>query len=92
MAQRKLWSGVIIAVLAVPSASGQTAPPPPSRPAQPSVLQPGQSAGVKTAQQGVSPVLALVGTGAIIALVVVTTTGSGNAGQANSQSVPTTAP
>lgn len=91
MAQRKLWSGVIIAVLATPSALGQTTPPP-SRPAQPPVLQPGQSAGVKTAQQGVSPVLALVGTGAIIALVVVTTTGSGSAGQPNSQSVPTTAP
>lgn len=78
----------MIAVLTASSASGQS---PPRQPSQ--RLPPGQSAGVKTAQQGIAPSLALVGASAIIALVVVTTAGSGGKGsQPNSQSVPATVP
>jgi hypothetical protein len=86
------WSGAMIAVLAVSSALAQTASPPP-RPAPHPPLQPGPSAGVQAAQQVIRPGLALIGAGAIIALVVVTTAGNGSkASQPGSQSVPATAP
>jgi hypothetical protein len=87
----RLWSGVMIAVLTAASARAETPTP---RPRQPPPLQAGRSAGVKTAQQGSRPTLALVGAGAIIALVVMTTAGSGSSGasQPNSQSVPGTVP
>ena len=64
-----------------------------AQPAQPGPLKPGKSAGVEIAQQTHAG-LALVGAGAIIAIVAVTTTaGSGGAGnQPNSQSVPATTP
>ena len=56
-------------------------------------LKPGPSAGVQAAQQVIRPGLALIGAGAIIALVVVTTAGNGGKGsQPGSQSVPATAP
>ncbi len=57
------------------------------------VLKPGPSAGVRAAQRPVRPALALVGASAVIALVAVTTAGSGKSGsQPNNQSVPATSP
>jgi hypothetical protein len=83
--------GVIIAVLAASSVGAQTARTP-SQPAAHPPLKPGPSAGVGTAQQAIRPGLALIGAGAIIALVVVTTASSGGGAQPNSQSVPGTVP
>lgn len=80
----------MIAVLAISSAAAQTASPPPVHHPP---LKPGPSAGVQAAQQVIHPGLALIGAGAIIALVVVTTAGNGGKGsQPGSQSVPATAP
>jgi hypothetical protein len=91
----RLFGGMIIAVLAASSAGAQTARTP-SRPVAHPPLKPGPSAGVGTAQQAIRPGLALIGAGAIIALVVVTTASSGGGGsggaQPNSQSVPGTVP
>jgi hypothetical protein len=87
--------GVVIAMLAASSAGAQTMRTP-SQPAVHPPLKPGPSAGVGTAQQAIRPGLALIGAGAIIALVVVTTASSGGGGsggaQPNSQSVPGTVP
>lgn len=57
-------------------------------------LKPGPSAGIRPAQQSMRPALALVGAGAVIALVAVTaaSNGGGGGGQANNQSVPATVP
>ena len=61
-----------------------------ARAAQQGPLKPGKSAGVQAAQQTRAS-LALVGAGAIIAIVALTTTASGGANnQPNMQSVPTT--
>ena len=86
----RLWSGVALAALTVISAAGQT----PARKPQHQALQPGPSAGVQAAQQGIHSGLALVGASAIIALVVVATANNGgnNNNQPNSQSVPSTVP
>ena len=65
-----------------------------ARPVHPP-LKPGQSAGVRVAQQAHTG-LALIGTGAIVAIVIVAATsssGGGNNGQLSLQSAPaTTAP
>lgn len=88
----RFWSGGAIALLAVSSAMGQT-PLPSPQPAQHQALKPGRSAGVKNAQEGIHPSVALVGASAIIALVVVTTANSsGNNSLPNDQSVPATTP
>jgi len=86
----RLWSGVALAALTVSSAAGQTT----ARKPQHQVLKPGPSAGVHAAQQGIRSGLALVGAGAVIALVVVATASNGgnNNSQPNSQSVPATVP
>jgi len=87
----RLWSGVLIAVLA---ASPLGAEPGARKPDPHPVLKPGPSAGVRPAQQTMlRPALALVGAGAVLALVAVTTAGNGGKGaQPNNQSVPATVP
>ena len=76
--------------VAAPAQDPHPAPPPPP-------LKPGRSAGVHAAQQSRTG-LALIGTGAIIAVVIVAATasngGSGSSNQVNPQSnsVSTTAP
>ena len=86
----RIWSGVLIAVLA---ASPLGAEPAARKPAPHPVLKPGPSAGVRAAQQTMRPALALVGAGAVLALVAVTTAGNGGkGGQPNTQSVPATVP
>lgn len=87
----RLWSGVLIATLA---ASPLGAEPDGRKPDPHPVLKPGPSAGVRTAQQArLRPALALVGAGAVLALVAVTTAGnSGKDAQPNNQSVPATVP
>lgn len=64
-----------------------------AQPAHQGPLKPGKSAGVQTAQQ-TRVGLALIGAGAIIAIVAVTTTASaaGSNNQPNAQSVPVTTP
>jgi hypothetical protein len=73
--------------------AAEPAPLPPAGPSppKPGPLQPGRSAGVHGAQQARTG-LALVGAGAIIAVVVVAagTSGSSASPQSNSQSVTTT--
>jgi hypothetical protein len=85
-----LTRGCLLAVLTASAATGQT----PSQPARPEPLKPGRSAGVKAAQAGMPNIgLALVGASAVIAVVVVTTSGGkGGTSQPNSQSVVGTAP
>ena len=87
----RLWSGVLIATLA---ASPLGAEPGARKPDPHPALKPGPSAGVRAAQQTRRPVLALVGAGAVLALVAVTTAGNGgkNNSQPNLQSVPATVP
>jgi hypothetical protein len=86
----RLWSGVLIAVLA---ASPLGAEPGARKPDPHPVLKPGPSAGVRAAQQTMRPALALVGASAVLALVAVTTAGNGGkGGQQNNQSVPATVP
>jgi len=82
---------VLIAVLA---ASPLGAEPGARQPEPHPVLRPGPSAGVRAAQQATRPALALVGAGAVIALVIVTTAGNGGkAGNPpNMQSAPATVP
>ncbi len=85
------FSAVMAAVLfCMPPAVAADAP---DHPAQPGPLKPGKSAGVQIAQQ-TRAALALVGTGAIIAIVVTTASGGNdNANnQPNMQSATTTAP
>jgi hypothetical protein len=88
---RYLWSGVAIAMLAASPLGAETGA---RKPAPHPVLKPGPSAGVRAAQQTMRPALALVGAGAVIALVAMTTAGGGgkNGNQPNNQSVPTTVP
>ncbi|HEX4027952.1 MAG TPA: hypothetical protein VHX18_10050 [Rhizomicrobium sp.] len=78
-------------LLALPGAALAQDP----HPAPPAPLKPGRSAGIHAAQQARAG-LALVGTGAIIAVVIVaaTASNSGGNGQVNPQSnsVSTTAP
>jgi hypothetical protein len=63
-----------------------------TQPAQQGPLKPGKSAGVQAAQQ-IHAGLALIGAGAIIAIVAVTTTaGNGGNNLPNTQSVPVTTP
>ncbi|HKQ10407.1 MAG TPA: hypothetical protein VJS85_04395 [Rhizomicrobium sp.] len=57
-----------------------------TRPPEPGPLKPGRTAGVKVAQQARTG-LALIGTGAIIAVVVVA---AGSSGQSNMQIAPAT--
>ena len=88
----RLATGILLAAMVASAATGQTVQP---RPSRPEPLKPGRSAGVKAAQAGIPNIgLALVGTSAVIALVVVTTSGGGkgDTSQPNSQSVPGTAP
>lgn len=86
----RLWSGVLIAMLVAPPLG---ADPVARRPEPHPVLKPGPSAGVRTAQQTMRPALALVGAGAVLALVAVTTAGNGGKNnQPNNQSVPATVP
>jgi hypothetical protein len=68
----------------------QAAPAQDARPVPPPPLKPGQSAGVQTAQQTHTG-LALIGTGAMIAVVVVAATAS-NSGSSNNQVNPQFAP
>ena len=88
------FSAVIIAASLLwvwPAAAQDQHPAPPSPP-----LKPGRSAGVHVAQQARTGV-ALIGTGAIIAVVIVATTASSNGSGSNNQVNPqfttvTTAP
>jgi hypothetical protein len=89
----RLTTGLLLAAVTASAAMGQTSPQ--QRPRSPEPLKPGRSAGVKTAQAGIPNIgLALVGASAVIALVVVTTSGGGktDTSQPNSQSVVGTAP
>jgi hypothetical protein len=89
----RLTTGLLLAAVTASAAMGQTSSQP--RPPRPEPLKPGRSAGVKTAQAGLPHIgVALVGASAVIALVVVTTSGGGKAdnSQPNSQSVVGTAP
>jgi hypothetical protein len=63
----------------------------PTHAAQPGPLKPGKSAGVTVAQQTRSTWV-LVGAGAIIAIVAVTSTASNGSSQPNMQSVTVTTP
>jgi hypothetical protein len=89
------FSAVMIAVLllcaAPPAMAAEAAGS--ARTAQQSPLKPGKSAGVQAAQQ-IHAGLALVGAGAIIAIVALTSTASSGGGnnQPNMQSVQTTTP
>lgn len=87
----RLRSGVLIAMLMAPPAGAE---PGARKPDPHPVLKPGPSAGVRGAQQTMRPALALVGAGAVLALVAVTSASNGgkNGNQPNSQSVPATAP
>jgi hypothetical protein len=80
-------------VLALPAAAPAQDPHPAPPPPQP--LKPGQSAGIQAAQQTHTG-LALIGSGAVIALVLVAATASNNGGSngaVNPQFAPaTTAP
>jgi hypothetical protein len=69
------------------SAVAQSGPAPPTP--QPA-LKPGQSAGIRSAQQEGHTGLALVGAGAILALVLAATAPEANNNQANSQSLSVT--
>jgi len=62
-----------------------------AQPVQQGPLRPGKSAGVQAAQQTRAG-LALIGAGAIIAIVAVTTTGNSSNNQPNAQSAPVTTP
>ena len=90
------FSAALLAVWATlsPAALGDGASGPLPAPApKPGPLKPGKSAGVRAAQQEqVHTGLALVGAGAIIAVIAVTASSNGGNGSAqpNSQSVPAT--
>jgi hypothetical protein len=79
--------------MAAEAAGPTTRPAPHAGPLKPGPLSPGKSAGVRRAQQ-VRAGFALIGAGAIIAVVVVAAgSGGGNApGQPNMQTAPTTTP
>jgi hypothetical protein len=89
-----LWALPVAAV-----AAGDAPPPPRSGPLQPGLaksaplkpgpLKPGKSAGVRAAQMP-STGVALVGAGAIIAIIAVTASSGSSNAQPNAQSVPTT--
>ena len=89
------FSGVLTALLLLswqsPTVAADSAGG--GQPAQPGPLKPGKSAGVQTAQQTRAG-LALIGAGAIIAIVAITTTASagGSNNQPNAQSMPVTTP
>lgn len=100
---RKIAAWMVLAVLwALPVAevAAGDAPPPPkpgplqpglakSAPLKPGPLNPGTSAGVHAAQMPRTGV-ALVGAGAIIAIIAVTASSGSSNAQPNAQSVPTT--
>ena len=76
-------------VLALPVAAPAQDPHPAPPPPQP--LKPGQSAGIRAAQQTHTG-LALIGSGAVIAVVLVATTASSNGGGSNGAATPQFAP
>jgi hypothetical protein len=87
---RFLTRMAVTATVGILVATTAGADPLPADP-KPGPLKPGKSAGVQAAQQARTG-LALVGAGAIIAVVIVVASTGGNhgGGQANSQSVPST--
>lgn len=91
----RFWAALSAAglVLALPAAAPAQDPHPASPPPQP--LKPGQTAGIHAAQQTHTG-LALIGSGAVIAVVLVAATASNNGssnGAVNPQFAPaTTAP
>ena len=102
----RFWIAVVagLALMTAPAMAAETAGPRAAHtgplkpgplspgPLSPGPLSPGKSAGVRGAQQ-VRAGFALIGAGAIIAVVVVAAGSGGNgAGQPNMQSVPTTTP
>ena len=98
----RFWIAVVagLALMTAPAMAAETAGPRAAHtgplkpgPLSPGPLSPGKSAGVRGAQQ-VRAGFALIGAGAIIAVVVVAAGSSGGngAGQPNLQTAPTTTP